>query len=257
MHAIMIRRLVILLATVSSLALAQDKPAGAATPPPDPKPPTAPENPPVEKLDEFRYRIGQVTLDKKSREIRFPTKVNMDQGLLEYLIVLAKGKVHESLLVTEISPTHLNLAFTLLRYSPSPELFSLTDENGRVIEEHPKVSDTVKAGARIAIDLEWIDKGKTRRIAANEWIQHIVTSAHMKAGPWLYTGADIQEGKYIPEITGDLCAIMVDPGGITNYPGDDNGDNVWFAFPKRVPPVGTPVTVIISPYTKTQDLPKP
>jgi len=254
----MIRRLAILLVTVSSLALAQDDPTGAATTPPDPNPPTAPEKKPaVEKLDEFSYRIGDVTLDKQSREIRFPTKVNMSQGLLEYLIVLTKGKVHEALLVTEISPTHLNLAFTLLRYPASLELFSLTDKNGRVIDEHPKVSAAVKAGARIAIDVEWDDQGKTRRLPVNQWIQHTVTSANMKAGPWLYSGSDFQKGHYIPAMTGDICAIMVDPGAITNYPGDDNGDNVWFAFPKRVPPVGTPVTVIISPYSKTPQLKKP
>ena len=36
-----------------------------------------PVKPPVEQIDETRYRIGKVTLDKKTREIRFPAKVNL------------------------------------------------------------------------------------------------------------------------------------------------------------------------------------
>ena len=181
----------------------------------------------------------------------------MSEGLIEYLVVLAKGKVHESLLVTGISPTHLNLAFTLLRYPPSKELFSLIDENGRPAAKQPKIPAAVKTAARIAIDVEWDDQGKTRRTPVNEWIQHTVTNTKMKAGPWLFSGADFHNGQFIHEMSGDICAIMIDPDTITNYPGKDNGDNVWHAFLKRVPPVDTPVTVIISPYSKTPTLPKP
>ncbi len=79
--------------------------------------------PPVEKLDENRYRIGDVTIDKRTREIRFPALVNLREGILEYLIVHQNGKIHESLFRTETSPTNINLAFTLLSYKPSKELY--------------------------------------------------------------------------------------------------------------------------------------
>ncbi len=213
-------------------------------------PPPVSVKPAVEKIDDSRYRIGDLIFDQKTREIRFPTKVNMSQGLLEYLVVLSKGKVHEALLVTEISPTHLNLAFKLLRYPASRELFSISDENGRPTGKYPHVSADTKAGARIVIDVEWMDDGKTRRIPVNEWIQHIVSQRAMKPGPWLYSGSDFNEGKFIAEMTGDHASIMVDSGAIINYAGSDNGDNVWFGFPKRVPPEGTPVTVIIAPFSK-------
>jgi hypothetical protein len=79
----------------------------------------------------------------------------------------------------------------------------------------------------------------------------------MMAGPWLYTGSDFYDGKFVPEMTGDVAAIMVMPGAMINYPGSDNDDNVWFGFPKRVPPKGTPATLIITPYFKPRTLPKP
>jgi hypothetical protein len=267
----MIPRLVILFAAVSSLVLAQDQSPAAPTTPPTsippavppadpatpPAAPAAPVKPQIKKLSDFRYQIGAVTMDQKTREIRVPTKVNMTEGLVEYLLCMQQGKIHEALLITEISPIHLSLAFTLLRYPTSKELFSLIDETGHMTGIYPEVPLAVRAGARIAIEVEWDDNGTTRRNPVNEWIQHNIKSTAMMAGPWLYTGSDFYDGKFVPEMTGDVAAIMVVPGAMINYPGSDNDDNVWFGFPKRVPPKGTPVTLIITPYYKSPTLPKP
>ncbi len=240
----MIRRLALTFAALTALVPAQNA-----------CPPTA--NPPVQKLDHFRYQIGGITLDQRSREIRLPTQVNMADGQIEYLIVMPQGKTHESLLTTTISPIHLNLAFTLLRYPASPELFYLLDANHSMTTTHPPVAAAVRADARIDIDVEWDQQGTTRRIPVNEWIQHVVTTHSMPAGPWLYTGSDIHDAPYLPETSGDIAAIMNDPGALINFPGSDNGDNVWYAFPKRIPPTGTPVTLIISPHSKTIHPPQP
>ncbi len=252
-------RLLILIPAWVSLALAQESPPTKPESPPATNAATAePVKPSVIKLDDTRFQIGEVILDRKSREIRFPTKVNMSEGLIEYLIVLQQGKAHESLLITAISPTHLNLAFTLLRYAPSRELFSLIDETGHPTGMYPDVSTPVKAAARIAVDVEWSDNGTIRRIPVNEWFRNTAKDTVMAAGPWLYTGSGFSENKFIPELTGDIAAIMTDSNAVINYPGSDNQDNViWYAFPKRVPPVGTTVTLIIAPYPATQPLSKP
>ena len=269
-------RFAILLAAFPVLAIAQNPPPAAAAsqsaPQPAAKPagsdkPAADAVKPVEspkaqikKLGESEYQIGGVTLNAKTREIRFPTKVNMDKGLQEYIICKQQGKLHEALLVTEINATHLSLAFTLLRYVPSPELFGLRDETGHPNGLYPKVPAPVKASARIAVEVEWTIDGKTHRLPINDWLQLSVKETGMKSGPWLYTGSEFYEGKFIPEMSGDLAAIMVDQGCLINYPGSDNVDNgsqVWYAYPKRIPAVGTPVTVIITPYTNTRLLPIP
>lgn len=255
----MTRRLALVVCAVSSLALAQDESPGTPIPAaPAPIPAAEPAKSPVKQLDEFRYQIGGVTLNQRTREIRIPTKVNRTaERALEYLLVMPQGKTHESLLVTEISPTHLNLAFTLLRYRASPELFYQLDAKGEMTDNHPVVPAAAKAAARIDIDVEWDDHGTTRRIPVNEWIQQVVKTTAMAAGPWLYTGSEISDGQYLPEMTGDIAAIMVDPSNMINYPGSDNGDNVWCAYPNRVPPPDTPVTLIITPHTKTITPSKP
>ena len=77
--------------------------AAAQEPAPVESPAPEPAKPSVKQLDETRFQIGEVTFDKKTREIRFPTKVNMTEGQLEFLVVHENGKVHESLLSTTIS----------------------------------------------------------------------------------------------------------------------------------------------------------
>jgi hypothetical protein len=215
-------------------------------------------SPSVKKLDATRYQIGEVIFDQKFREIRFPAKVNMTEGLLEFLVVHQNGKVHESLLSTEISPTHLNLAFTLLRYAASKELYPLPNETGGTSDNYPEVSAEIKAASRVTVEVEWSDNGEIRRVPVNEWIQHAVKSTAMPAGPWVYGGSDFYEGKFNAETSGDIAAIFLSMQALINYPGDDNiNDTVWMAFPKRVPPEGTNITVIIAPYQNVKPLPQP
>ncbi len=217
-----------------------------------------PMKPSVTKLDDARYQIGEVILNRMNREIRFPAKVNMTEGQIEYAVILQKGNVHEAFLVTKSSPTHLNLAFTLLRYTPSPELNSEIDDTGHPTGIYPEISLPVKASARVAVEVEWTVAGTTHRVPINEWFQLGSTQEPMAPGPWLYSGSDVSEGVYIPELTGNLISVRLDRNAMLNYPGADNTDDPsWFPRPKQVPAVGTDVTVIISPFYKRKPLPTP
>ena len=121
---------------------------------PAPDPPVAPVEPPITELDADRMQIGEVIFNKKTREIRVPAAVNMAGGeLLEFALVHTNGKVHESLLVTEIPATHINIAFKLLRYPASSEFYAIVEKDGTMSNEFPKVTDDVKAAARINIEL--------------------------------------------------------------------------------------------------------
>jgi hypothetical protein len=225
---------------------------------PAPDQPVAEVRPSVEKLDETRYRVGKVTFDRKTREVRFPGQINMTDGLLEFLIVHEKGKIHESLFVTDVSPTDINLALTLLRYQPSAELYPLPNPSGGLSGEFPEVPEDVKRAARVSIEVEWNDGGKTKRHPVNEWIRHAVKESTMPSGPWVYGGSRFFDGKFGAETTGDIVAIFVTIASLINYPGEDNWDDtVWFVHPGRVPPEGTNVTLIIAPYKNTVEAKTP
>lgn len=255
----MIRRSILLL----TLALAATS-AGEERAPVEPRSLPAPDQavepvkPNVEKLDANRFRIGKVTFNRSTREVRFPARVNMTEGLLEFLVVHENGKVHESLFITDTSPTDINLALTLLRYTPSRELYPLPNETGGVTDKYPEVPAEVRDAARVVMFVEREESGTTRRVPANEWIQHAVKSTHMPSGPWVYGGSEFHDGKFVPETTGDIIAIFVAPSALINYPGEDNRDDtVWLAYPKRVPAEGTQVQIVIAPHKNPSNPAKP
>ena len=74
------------------------------------------KEPVISKIAPGVFRIGEIQIHKKTRSITFPAVVNMDKGLLEYLLVQSQGKTHESLLRTEVDPYFLNIAFLLLGF---------------------------------------------------------------------------------------------------------------------------------------------
>ncbi len=224
---------------------------------PAPDQPVAEAQPAVKELDADRLQVGDIIFNRKTREIRFPAAVNMTNGeILEYAIVHQNGKVHESLLVTDISPTELNLAFKLLRYKGSPEFYAAYEEDGSLSSKFPEVPQDVKDGARIQIGVEWQEEGKPRTAKLHEWISHGTTAEAMPADPWVYGGSMFYEGSFLAQSTGDIAAIFITNAALINYSGKDNkSDEVWFPFPKRVPAEGTKVTVIISPFKKAAEKP--
>lgn len=219
---------------------------------PAPDQPVAEVKPAVKKLDGDRLQIGEVIFNAKTREIRFPAAVNMaGEELLEFAIVHVNGKVHEALLITEVSATDLNIAFKLLRYQASAEFYPLMEKDGSYSNKFPEVPAEVKEAARIDLGVEWQEGDKTRTAKLHEWISHGSTGKPMAADPWVYGGSGIYEGKFMAETSGDLAAIFLSNSALINFSGkDNNSDEVWLPFPKRVPPEGTKVTVIIAPFKK-------
>lgn len=198
--------------------------------------------PSVTKLDETRYQIGQVIIDQKTREIRFPAKSELVNGLVEYAVVHARGNRHEALAVTEINPTDLNLAFKLLRYLPSLELFSPLDDSGHSSGIYPDVPATTKVAARLGIHLEWAENGTTQKIPLSDCFAADGSNKRMPSGPWLHTEKDFG---------GNMIALRLDRYSMINDLGPDNSaEGGWHLIPNLIPPVGTNLTIIISPCTK-------
>ena len=105
-------------ASVSAQENAQ-KPAPKASQPSETKSEDGPapeEAPKGVELGDHRYRYGDIEFNGKTREIRVPTQVNMREGIIEYAVVHGDGKIHESLLVTEVRPSHLQTVMKLCRY---------------------------------------------------------------------------------------------------------------------------------------------
>lgn len=232
------------LAALALPALAEETPAGET---PAAKPAES-AKPAVVRVDAHTMRIGEITFRPESREIRIPTRVNMTAGLLEFVLVHVNGKVHESLLVTEANATHLNIALKLLRYQPSEELFRLLEDDGSVSDKYPEVPAATRAAARVRLAVEWQEGQESKSAPLHEWIASAATERPMPEPPWVYGGSYVLEGRFAAETSGDIVATFVTRNALINYGGKDNEDDeAWIPAPRRIPPEGTPVTLVISP----------
>ena len=213
----------------------------------------------VQRIDEDHYLVGGVTLRKSTREISFDARVNQTGGLIEFLLVTEKGKIHESIFSCAASPTDLNVAFKLLDYPSSPELFEIVGPDYRPTGKFPEVTQEVKTGARLAISATWQGGGVEKVSSVNELVKNTATGALMPPGAWLYTGSLIHQGVFRAEVTGDIIAVFSNPTAMINYPGDARtNDEVWSVNPGSLPAKGTPVRITIKPFSKvTQPIRKP
>ena len=218
---------------------AQDASSSAAAPSPTP-------GAAIQEIAPGIFRIGQVTLDKAKREVRFPAVVNQREGLIEYLLVGAKGKTHESLLRTDVRPPQLHAAMLLLGV-----------ETG---ERHPALDSAYLAeapwppGLPVAISVQWEVPGRapvTR--SADALITNTKTAAPMTAGSWIYNGSLFDHGHFMADEDLSFAAVVTDPVALMNNPrpGHDN-DEIWTVATERVPPLETPVEVRLTCLAPTR-----
>ena len=211
---------------------------------------TAPPSPPsITRLADGRMQIGEIIFDPKTRQIRIPCTVNMTEGLLEFAVVHENGKIHESLLVTKCKPTDINVAFKLLRYVASEELYAIEREKGVLSDKYPEVPEATKQAARVDLKVEWEKDGKPQTAALADWIMNELTTKPMSQEPWVYGGSMMYDGAFVAEQTGDVAAIFVSRGSLLLFAGKDNfNDDAWIPHTKRMPPEGTPVHFVIQPH---------
>lgn len=205
----------------------------------------------VKKISPNTYLIGKVRLNKDTREITLPAQTNITNPdtPLEYLLVHLNGeKIHESLLITEADPTHVNLALKLLSYEESPELFRLPGADGTPSEKYPVVADDIKKAARFSVHITWKGSKGKGTFPITQWLQNRLTKKTMPETPWVYNGSYIYEKKFHAKLTGNILAIFPNMGSIANYPGQDRWDDtLWFPAP-NIPDEGTPVTLTLRPW---------
>ena len=221
--------LVLFFLSVSGTAYGQDPAAMPPTPGPSPGPVAVPA---VQYVAPGIFQIDQCRIDKNRDRVEFPATVNMQEGLLEYLIVGDAGKLHESLLKTDVSPYALNIALLLAGLEGSLDPLAAQGQNKR------------PSGTRINILFRIKDGEKEREVAARKWIR--ADDALPASIPWVYTGSIILDGVFMAQTDKSIVALFHDPLALVDHQLPEGAnDEIWFVNEKEVQPVGTPLTVII------------
>ena len=178
------------------------------------------------------FELGKVRIHKQNRTIEFPAVVNMKEGIAEYFLVSTQGKVHESVLRTDVEPYQIHVAMLLL--------------GGKGAQTNFFLPDKPPPGEPITIEVSWKGLLSTKRIAAEEMVFDRAKNRAMSKGPWTYNGSFQFEGTFVAQQGGSIISVISDPEALINNPRErrEDDDN-WIVNSKAVPAVEALVTVTI------------
>jgi hypothetical protein len=202
-------------------------------------PPTNPQDsnasaPIVRMITPGLFEIGGVRLDKREGMVEFEAEINMDKGLLEYLIVGNGGKTHESLLRTQIEPYNLQLAMLMIGLEGTMNPLSAQGDS------------RLPTGDSVTIWIKWENNGKIENLQVDKWVTNKNAGNAPTPMNWVFTGSTISNGMFMAQVEKSIAAIYHDPIAlIDNTSKEGASDEIWFVNEKEVPPVGTKVTVTI------------
>jgi len=223
---------------------------GPALPAPPPEvPPPAQIDSKVESMKHLAMRrvspdvleIGPVRLDQRARSVSFPAVVNMNQGLLEYLLVTGYGKKHESLLRTETQPFQIHVAMLLLNVASRTNQLSAAPTS-----QIKSPGKDVLPGDKVTIEVSWSRDGQESRLPAEALLRNQRQPSATPVAGWIYNGSSVWDGKFLAQREGSVVSLVTDACALVNNsgPGHDD-DHTWTANTNSLPPVNTPVQVTI------------
>ena len=200
-------------------------------------PPKAPAPPQVQQLAPGIFQVGTVKLDKNKQTLSFPAHFHITESLIEYLIVTTAGKLHESLLRTEVQPQHIQVAMLLLGAKPPP-----ADQIQRLLND-PTLPIP---GESAEIELRWKIGAKEHSARIEDLILDKKAKGPMPKGAFVFNGSRIFEGTFIAQRDGSIVSLITDADAQFNNPRPGRDDDENFTVAKdKVPPKDTPVEVLI------------
>lgn len=206
------------------------------------------------QVGENLFLMGEVRIDSKAREVRFPAKVNMTEGQIEYVLVTNIGKLHESLLSTEIEPYHLQTALLLLGLKgaglPDPSQPQSGPAKAEALGKIPEIG-----GEPINIEVNWTDShGEKKAVPLETWILKSPKNSVMTKGPWTYSGSRSYEGAFLAQEFGSIISAISDLDAMVNNPRPGHGDDkIWSPNTKAMPKAGTPVEILLKVDNRKAD----
>jgi len=161
----------------------------------------------IVKLDDNRFKIGNIVLDKTARSFEVPGKFLRTEPPIEFLAVAKKGqRGYESLLEFDINVYEFNLACILI---------GLDTHKGLPPKAH--FDPTPIVGDAVEISLQWQVNGKQYEHLASDFF--LVNNQKLKSGDWVYTGSTfLPNGGYLADIAGGtLVGFVHDPASIIEH----------------------------------------
>jgi len=186
-----------------------------------------------------------IWVDTKRKLVIMDGEVCLREGQLEMFACPDGTKEHESI-----------VSVNTLAYYAHAGLLAVGADIGNPVQFDPKYVPA--RGTKIEVLVLWYDKdGKKRTARAQEWIRNVETEEEM-AYDWVFAGSgfwfDKQTGRehYLAE-GGDFICVSNFSTATLDIPVKSTQANkglLFEAFKKRIPPLKTPVRLVLRPISE-------
>lgn len=197
-----------------------------------------PEPPGLKRL----HPGSDVWVDTKQKRVVVGARVCLREGPLEMFACKLNSKEHESVIHVRTEAYVLHAA-----------LLTVGAEVGHPVQFQPQFKPA--AGTTIDVVAWWTDAdGKRQKIDARQWVRDVRTrqalgSSWVFAGSTFWQNPETGERRYMAE-DGDLICVANFPAATLDLPLESSQANaslVFEAFTENIPPLGTPVTLLLVP----------
>jgi hypothetical protein len=201
-------------------------------------PPLVDEPGDLRKLDP----VSPVWIDVKHHQVVFQGEVCQANYPLEFLVTYPE-RGYESVMVVKVKPSVVHAG-----------LVALGAEPGHPVRFQPKYEPAT--GTPIEIRVRWKDKiGRRQEGLARDWVRQIKTKKALDID-WVFGGSGLWKNEttgkqeYQADLSGDFISVLNLPSATLDLPLKSEGaiENRSFeGYVERLPPAGTPVTLLLSP----------
>ena len=187
--------------------------------------------------------VDAIWLDKPAGQLIMVGEVCQRSAPLEMFVCLWHTKEHESVLVTRVPA-----------YAAHAGLLALGAKPGRSVQFMPKYIPA--EGTEVDIEVIWKDKdGNIQKRDGRDWIRNFQTKKSLDL-PWVFAGSgfwtDETTGKkHYQAESGDFICVSNFSTAMLDLPIESSQQNdalMFEAFAERIPPLGTPVTIVLKPH---------
>ena len=187
-----------------------------------------------------------VWIDRKNKRVVVEGAVCSRECPLELFACLRTSKDYESVVAV---PGKASLVHA--------GLLAAGAEAGAPVQFRPTY--TPARGSEIEVTVVWKDeKGKRQTARAQDWVRDVKTKKAMTY-PWVFGGSRILkdpetgEKAYYADLTGELICVSNFASAMLDLPIESTSSDaelLFETFTERIPPRGTPVTLILTPKPK-------
>jgi len=188
----------------------------------------------LRKIDEEHYQLNNISIDLLKEEVSFEAEFILQKGPIEVILTGYNGKEHESVLVSDIIPSQLQVSLLLMGAECGLEM-----NNGVAPDE--------LMGDSLQIFVEWAEEdGAKNRKRISELAYDYSTKSAMALDYWIFRGSELRNGKFLGDTEKAIIATYNFKSAIIDNPLVTGiNDSSYLVNEQVVPVKGTRARIII------------